>query len=221
MSRRDPILFGVASMSSASKAPWWTITREDDITRDPSTTTFGRLSRSLMFLFTYLHPTMPPSTMADWYQGSYSSQPSMAMSHFAFGWHFDTAIHVLRLYAAGAFARFPNLKILLGHFGESLPFFLERVQWFSANWGPINPSFQQVYAENFWFTTNLLKGVAPLACMLQNTKLDRIMVGIDYPFLRMQDGVEWIEQVRASGLLKEQELEMILYRNGESFLNIK
>ncbi|KAH7239834.1 hypothetical protein B0J15DRAFT_569289 [Fusarium solani] len=169
----------------------------------------------------YLRPTMLTSTMADWYQGSYSPQASMGMSHFAFGWHFDTATHILRLYAAGVFDRFPKLKIILGHFGESLPFFLEHIQWFSANWGPISRSFQQVYAENFWFTTSSLKGVAPLACMLQNTKLGRIMFGIDYPFLKMQDGVEWIEKMRASRLLKKEELEMILYRNAELFLNIK
>lgn len=34
-------------------------------------------------------------------------------------------------------------------------------------------------------------------------------------------GVEWIEQVRASRLLKKEELEMILYRNAELFLNTK
>ncbi|KAI8652126.1 2-amino-3-carboxymuconate-6-semialdehyde decarboxylase [Fusarium sp. Ph1] len=152
----------------------------------------------------YWHLTMPTSTMADRYQGSYSPQASMGMSPFAFGWHFDTATHILRLYAAGVFDRFPKLKIILGHFEESLPFSLEPVQWFSASCGPINRSFQLVYAENFWFTTSSLKGVAPLACMLQNTKLDRIIFGIDYPFLRMQDGVEWIDKVR-----------------GKVFLNIK
>ncbi|VUC27838.1 unnamed protein product [Clonostachys rosea] len=168
----------------------------------------------------YLHPTMPTSKMRDWYKGNYGPQAELSMSHFTFGWHSDTATHILRLYAGGVFERFPKIKIVLGHFGESLPFYLERIQWFSQKWGSMSRSFEQVYAENLWFTTSSLKGLAPLVCMLQNTKLDRIMFGVDYPFLQMKDGIDWLKQVRASGLLDEEAYEMITHGNAESFLGI-
>lgn len=78
-----------------------------------------------------------------------------------------------------------------------------------------------MYNENLWFTTSSLKEVAPLACMLQNTKVERIMFAVDYPYLTMEDGIEWIKQVRASGLVTEEQLEMIAHGNAEKFLGLK
>lgn len=40
------------------------------------------------------------------------------------GWHIETGVHVLRLIASGAFDRHPKLKVVVGHLGEGLPFFM-------------------------------------------------------------------------------------------------
>jgi 2,3-dihydroxybenzoate decarboxylase len=42
-------------------------------------------------------------------------------------WTADTAAHALRLVFAGTFTRFPKVKIILGHMGETLPFLLWRL----------------------------------------------------------------------------------------------
>ena len=39
----------------------------------------------------------------------------------------DTATHALRLVFSGLFDRFPELTIILGHMGETLPFLLWRI----------------------------------------------------------------------------------------------
>lgn len=43
------------------------------------------------------------------------------LSMYAWGWHSENALHLIQLFAAGVFDRFPRLKIILGHMGEMLP----------------------------------------------------------------------------------------------------
>ena len=38
------------------------------------------------------------------------------------GWHIETAIHVIRLILGGVFDRYPKLQIVVGHLGEGLSF---------------------------------------------------------------------------------------------------
>ena len=44
----------------------------------------------------------------------------------AWGWHIETAVHVIRLISGGVFDRFPQLQIVIGHMGEGLPFMFQR-----------------------------------------------------------------------------------------------
>src|SRR6266480_884927 len=76
----------------------------------------------------YLHPTPPPqSVIAASYMGNFSPEVTVALSTAAWGWHIETAIHVLRLILSGAFDRYPRLQLVIGHLGETLPFMLPRL----------------------------------------------------------------------------------------------
>jgi predicted TIM-barrel fold metal-dependent hydrolase len=44
------------------------------------------------------------------------------------GWHIETAVHVLRVILSGVFDRIPNLQLIVGHMGETLPFMMSRVE---------------------------------------------------------------------------------------------
>ena len=77
----------------------------------------------------YLHPTPPPqSVIKDVYAGNYEPDVTSLLATAAWGWHIDTAIHVLRLILSGAFDRFPDLQLIIGHLGEALPFMLPRLE---------------------------------------------------------------------------------------------
>jgi hypothetical protein len=52
---------------------------------------------------------------------------SEMMAGFGWGWHIETALHVLRMILGGAFDAHPGLQIVVGHMGETLPFMIERV----------------------------------------------------------------------------------------------
>jgi uncharacterized protein len=68
----------------------------------------------------YLHPTRPPQAVVDLlYAGNYPAQVTELLSIGAWGWHIETAIHLLR--------RFPALQVIIGHMRESLPFMLPRL----------------------------------------------------------------------------------------------
>ncbi|KAJ0124497.1 midohydrolase family protein [Diaporthe amygdali] len=169
----------------------------------------------------YIHPTWPSEKLFSTYRSeAIPEHVSAAISAFGFGWHSDVAIHVLRLYAGGVFDRFPKLKIVIGHFGEMIPFMLQRIERISGHWGKTR-SFRQVWDENIWITTSGNWSLDPLACILRNTKKDRIMYSVDYPFASNEDGLKWLEELQGSGLVSKEELEGIRWKNAASLLKVE
>ena len=75
----------------------------------------------------YLHPAPPPQPVIEAsYTGNFSPEIAYALSTSFWGWHIETATHVLRMILGGVFDRFPRLQFIIGHMGEGLPFFLDR-----------------------------------------------------------------------------------------------
>lgn len=67
----------------------------------------------------YMHPTfLAEHQIQALVPGEEVSKPAQkAITSSSWGWHTDTASHVLQLHAAGVFDCFPKLKLVLGHFG--------------------------------------------------------------------------------------------------------
>nr|POE80056.1 decarboxylase orsb [Quercus suber] len=169
----------------------------------------------------YIHPTWPSDDMAARHEGNYSSGARFSLGTSGFGWHSDVALHTLRLFAAGVFDRFPRLKIIIGHFGEMLPFMLARVEQLSVRWGPRDRAFKQVWDENLWITTSGVWSLDPLRCILANTKIDHILYSVDYPFAKNEWGLSWMKELEESGLVSKEQLDMIAYKNAEKLLRIQ
>lgn len=96
----------------------------------------------------YLHPTWPSDDMNPRYTGNFSEGAGKSLGASGWGWHSETALHILRLFAAGVFDRSPKLKIIIGHFGEMIPFQLQRICNLSVRWGDRKRRFKQVWDEN-------------------------------------------------------------------------
>jgi len=169
----------------------------------------------------YLHPTWPSEEMRPRFQGEYEQGAAMSMGTSGWGWHSSTGLHILKLFAAGVFDKYPRLKIIVGHFGEMLPFMLERIELLSIRWGERQRKFKQVYEENIWITTSGVWGIAPIACILRNTPIDHILYSVDYPFAKNEDGLKFMEDLENSGLVTQEQFEMIGYKNSEKLLRIK
>jgi len=169
----------------------------------------------------YLHPTWPSDDMNPRYEGNITSGATRSLGASGWGWHSETALHVLKLFAAGKFDQFPKLKIIVGHFGEMLPFMLQRISNLSVRWGERQRKIKQVWDENIWITTSGVWSLDPLRCILHNTKIDHILYSVDYPFEKNENGLRWMQELEQSGLVTQEQLEMIAYKNAEKLLGVK
>jgi predicted TIM-barrel fold metal-dependent hydrolase len=144
------------------------------------------------------------------------------MSMAVWGWHSETGLHVLRLWASSLFDEYPKLKIVIGHMGERLPHQLDRIMSKSAMWAPgNNRSLKTVWTENFWVTTSGMFSLAPLSCLLRMCAKDHILYSVDYSFSTNETGLAFVGEIEASGLVSKEELEMICYKNAEKLLGVK
>ncbi|GAB7366477.1 hypothetical protein MBLNU230_g8271t1 [Neophaeotheca triangularis] len=170
----------------------------------------------------YLHPTWPTPEMASRNTGeNITSGASKSLGSSGWGWHSDCGLHVLKLFAAGIFDRFPRLKIVIGHMGEMLPFQLERIFALSQRWGERQRVFRTVWRENLWVTTSGVWSLAPLACLLVNTDPKRILFSVDWPFEKNENGVKWMEELEGSGMVSREVMEGIAFRNSEELFGVR
>jgi predicted TIM-barrel fold metal-dependent hydrolase len=75
----------------------------------------------------YLHPTQPPRPVIEASYGGFSPIVTEMLAGAAWGWHIETAIHVIRLILGGVFDKYPKLQVVIGHMGEALPFMIQRL----------------------------------------------------------------------------------------------
>lgn len=170
----------------------------------------------------YLHPVWPSQEQLDLlYTGNFTESATLSLSASGWGWHSDVALHILRLFSAGIFDKFPRLKIIAGHMGEMLPFMLGRFIQLSPRWGKRERLFKEVYDTNLWITTSGVWSVDPMATILRNTKIDRILYSVDYPFAKNEDGLAFMQKLEESGLVDQQQLEQIAYKNAETLLGLQ
>ena len=74
----------------------------------------------------YMHPSIPhPAVIEAYYKDYVAQYPSILRA--AWGFTVETATQGIRLVLSGVFDAYPGLKIILGHLGEGLPFYLWRI----------------------------------------------------------------------------------------------
>ena len=173
----------------------------------------------------YVHPSYNEQTKPLLYDGNYPNAVAQTLSMYAWGWHSENAVHILRLFAAGVFDRYPRLKIIIGHMGEMLPYWLDRVERISGQQWPkagvkLERQLRQVWDENLWITTSGMFTVAPMATLVRQCKPDRILYSVDYPFARNEWGLQFLKDLRADGLVSDEMLEGIAYKNAEKLLGL-
>jgi 2,3-dihydroxybenzoate decarboxylase len=132
----------------------------------------------------YIHPNTPPNAMI---------KPFMerGLDGAVFGFAVETGLHALRLVVAGVFDRFPRLKIVLGHLGEGLPYWLFRIDFMHgasvrANRYASQPKLERKASEylrdNFYYTTSGMAWTPPIRYVQDVMGMDRVMYAMDYPY---------------------------------------
>jgi predicted TIM-barrel fold metal-dependent hydrolase len=172
----------------------------------------------------YLHPGFPPDEVFEIYyritRPEYNEKyQDYIFSGSGYGWHQEALTQCLRLIMTGAFDRFPKLQMIIGHMGEGLPFFYERIvgDMSDVTEDSLNKPVGQYFNDNFWYTTSAFFQDELLHLLLRYISVDRVMFGTDYPFADMKQGTDWF---RAVDLPREAK-EKIAYRNAEKLFGIK
>lgn len=115
----------------------------------------------------YLHPTKPPKTISDIYYSGFSPVVDEFFAGGGYGWHIETGIHAMRLILGGVFDRFPDLQIIIGHLGESLPFMQQRMnRLFSPERTGLERSINAYLKENIHYTFGGFNYEAPFRNLL-------------------------------------------------------
>jgi predicted TIM-barrel fold metal-dependent hydrolase len=132
----------------------------------------------------YLHPGIPVAAVRNAYYDNLPGNFSFTMALSAWGWHYDTAVHVLRLVLSGALDRHPRLKLVVGHMGEALPFMLDRIDETTTAEAKqrLRRSVRQTILDQVWITTSGFFTMVPFVSALLSFGVDRIMFSVDYPF---------------------------------------
>jgi 2,3-dihydroxybenzoate decarboxylase len=113
----------------------------------------------------------------------------------------ETATHALRLVYSGRLDRLPTLTIVLGHLGETLPYFAWRIQHcfeYNPSDKRLERRLQDYLCENFYVTTSGNFHDQALICALLTMGADRILFAVDYPYELMGAAGEWIERAPIS-----------------------
>jgi 2,3-dihydroxybenzoate decarboxylase len=143
----------------------------------------------------YLHPGLPDARVMDAYYNDYAKDFPMVV-RAAWGYTVETATLAIRMVLSGVFDKHPNLKIILGHLGETLPFLVWRVDHALARPGAAKSlSFRDVFCSRFWVTTSGFFSTPALMCCVQELGVDRILFAVDWPFVMNAPGVTWMETV--------------------------
>ncbi len=143
-----------------------------------------------------IHPALPQAAVVEAYYKDYA-QKHPGLLRAGWGFNVETATQGIRFVLSGVFDAHPGLKVILGHLGEGLPFYLWRISH-GLRASMSEKSFREIFCEHFWITTSGFFSDPALVCCMMEMGIDRILFSIDYPFMDNPPGAEWIKTLPLS-----------------------
>jgi 2,3-dihydroxybenzoate decarboxylase len=162
----------------------------------------------------YLHPALPQQAVIEaYYKGYTEKHPGILRA--AWGFTVETATQAIRFVLSGVFDAYPGLKIIVGHMGEGVPFYLWRISY-GLRGSMSERTFRDIFFEHFWITTSGFFSDPALICCMMEMGIDRILFSIDYPFMDNPPGAEWIKTLPLSA----EDREKLLNGNARRLLKL-
>ncbi|MDB6157950.1 MAG: amidohydrolase [Gammaproteobacteria bacterium] len=132
----------------------------------------------------YLHPNSPSAGLI---------QPLLqrGLDGAIYGFGVDTGMHLLSIITSGVFDRFPKLKVIVGHLGEALPFWLFRLDYMHratvnskryAVLKPLQRKISDYMRENVYVTSSGMAWAPAIQFCQQVLGAERVMYAMDYPY---------------------------------------
>jgi 5-carboxyvanillate decarboxylase len=145
----------------------------------------------------YLHPNTPPAAMI-------APFLPRGLDGAIYGFAVETGLHVLRIIVAGVFDRFPKLKLVVGHLGEGLPFWLFRLDFMHRSMvnanrypgvRPLKKKPSDYVRENVWVTTSGMQWAPAILFTQQVLGVDRVLYAMDYPYQFVPEEVKVTDEL--------------------------
>jgi hypothetical protein len=166
----------------------------------------------------YIHPHLPPEPVRQAYYSDLPDGPARVLETAGWGWHQETAIHVLRLVLAGTLDRHPRLKLIIGHMGEMLPVMMARIDdVFRYDAGHLQRPISRTILDQVWLTTSGIFTEPPFLAALQTFGIDRLMFSVDYPFAPNIKGRDFLNRIS----LSPADMAKLAHGNVDALLKIK
>ena len=165
----------------------------------------------------YLHPTIPPKAVVDALYSGFSPAVTGILSSSGWGWHIETAVHLLRMILGGVFDRHPKLQVVIGHLGEGIPFMLPRLN------GSLSPQITKLerplgdyLRQNVHYTFGGFNFAPTFLNLLLEVGADRIMFSVDYPYGSMAEARSFLQHLP----IIEADRERIAHGNAEQLFRL-
>lgn len=162
----------------------------------------------------YLHPNTPSP-------GLIGPMLERGLDGAIYGFGVETGLHLLRIIVSGVFDRFPRVRIVVGHLGEALPFWLFRLDFMhnamvKAGRYPgvvkLAKRPSDYLRENVWITTSGMAWEPAIMFVRSVIGADRVMYAMDYPYQFVPDEVKVTDGLPISA----EELKAFYQGNAES-----
>lgn len=149
----------------------------------------------------YLHPRAPMAGLDRPFDKYW-------MEAALWGYGVETSTHALRLIFSGLFDQFPKLKIVLGHMGEGLPFWVTRLDFMHAEAvlvgcaPPLKLKPSEYLKRNFVITTSGQENHLALKYSIDLLGEDNVLWAIDYPYQPMEPAVKFMDTAPLTDAVK-------------------
>ena len=165
----------------------------------------------------YMHPGVPMPQVQRPYYSDLSKEVSARLSLFGWGWHNEAGVHLLRVLLAKKFDQFPNLQVISGHWGEMVPFYLQRLDdMIPQEVSELSRSITETYKQHVYVTPSGMLNLPHFQFIQTVLGVDRILYSVDYPYLTMAGARRFLEALPIS----QEDKERIAHRNVEALFHL-
>ena len=151
------------------------------------------------------------------YYAGFNAEVSARLSLFGWGWHNEAGIHVIRLMLAGVFDKFPRLQAISGHWGEMVPFYLQRMDDSMplAATG-LSRTLTDTYKAHVYVTPSGMLNLPHFTFIHDVLGADRLLYAVDYPYITNTGARRFVENLPVS----DEDRSKIAHANAEALFRM-
>ncbi|MGJ0119871.1 amidohydrolase family protein [Williamsia sp. MIQD14] len=135
-----------------------------------------------------LHPQTPTAAVRDAYYTGIGAEVDALFSGPMIGWHYETGVELLHMIFGGVFDRHPDLQVVVGHWGEAVLFYADRIGNVGALTGATAHPFEHYLTHNVLVMGSGVFSQRAFRWTREVVGIDRIVYATDYPYIDASAG---------------------------------